>query len=249
MSQARAASDFTVCVLLYGDYPDLARRCLSGISILARSGLISLRIGMNSVSNATEDVVAAMGLRECVFAQSRENIKKYPMMRRLFSAPEATDPYDVCLTSEFVMWFDDDSYITATSPCTWLGRIRQAMTTVDMLGSIHTISLKGGQAEWIKTQPWYAGTRIAPWHRVSFCTGGWWTIRADILQRFQWPIPELLHRGGDVMLGALCHEHGFRKSHYREGIAINADDQGRESRSPRRGYDSHPIGWDYVGER
>jgi hypothetical protein len=142
------------------------------------------------------------------------------------------------------MWFDDDSYITDENSETWLALVKREMETADLIGSIYRISMKGNQAHWIRSQPWYSGVPVPDGHRVSYCTGGWWTIRSEVVRRFHWPIPELLHRGGDVMLGELCRQQGLRMSHFREGIAINADENGKESKSLRRGYDSQPIGWD-----
>src|SRR4051812_533765 len=43
---------FSVCVLLYGDYPDLAERCLESIALLSDEK-VEIRIGMNAVSETT----------------------------------------------------------------------------------------------------------------------------------------------------------------------------------------------------
>lgn len=238
-----AQPDFTVCVLLYGDYPDLALRCLSGLRGLVTANLISLRIGLNAVSSRTKDTVAALGLEGAISCQSPENIKKYPMMRRLFGLSD--DGAAPAIISPFVMWFDDDSYISAETPAGWLDAVSRTMGSADLIGSTYNISLKGNQARWIRDQPWYSGVSVPEGHRVSYCTGGWWTVRTDVLRRFDWPLRELLHRGGDVMLGELCRQQGLRIVHFRDGVGINADEHGQESKSPRRGYDSQPIGWDY----
>ena len=234
---------FTVCVLLYGDYPELAMRCLSKLRLLTMSGTIALRIGTNSISQRTADAVRLLGLNNCVFSHSKENIIKYPMMKRLFcsSEPKIGDSFGVA--TPFVMWFDDDSYISADDPYEWLSLVEQEMEAADMIGSVYSIRLKGNQSLWVKRQPWYNGVPVTHLQRVSYCTGGWWTIRTDVPQKFQWPISELVHRGGDVMLGELCRQQGLRLVHFREGIAINADADGLESKSPRRGFDSAPVGF------
>jgi hypothetical protein len=48
---------FTVCALLYGDYPDLARRCLEPLFKLNELGLIELRVGLNEVCDETSNYV------------------------------------------------------------------------------------------------------------------------------------------------------------------------------------------------
>ena len=52
----------------------------------------------------------------------------------------------------------------------------------------------------------------------------------------------LKHRGGDVLLGELIRSQGLKLANYKKGVAINADDNGKESASKRRGYDEQPIG-------
>ena len=166
------------------------------------------------------------------------------MMKRLFASSGAPQGGSSGVATPFVMWFDDDSYITADSPHEWLATVKEQMASTDMLGSVYSIRLKGNQSSWVMRQPWYAGPPVPHLHRTSYCTGGWWTIRTDVLVKFQWPIPELVHRGGDVMLGELCRQQGLRINHFQNGIAINADADGNESKSPRRGYDSDPIGFE-----
>lgn len=236
---------FTVCVLLYGHYPKLAQRCLSGIASLLESGLIHLRIGANAISPSTDDVLRCLALDKFVACRSEENIKKYPMMRRLFATGGTTSPGGIDLMTPFVMWFDDDSFISAAQPKRWLATVRRKMETCDLLGSRYTIRLKGNQPQWVKDQAWYTGQPIEEGYRSPYCTGGWWTIRTEVLRRYDWPPVQLLHRGGDVMLGELCRQQGLRMVHFNRGVAINADDHGEESKSPRRGFDSLPIGWDY----
>ena len=240
---AKEVPAFTVCVLLYGDYPELAVRCLSKLSLLWKSGTIALRIGTNAISQRTADAVEQLGLDDCVFCRSRENIKKYPMMQRLFHSPDPTPGAGFGMATPLAMWFDDDSYISAEDPHEWLARVKHEMESADMIGSVYSLRLQGQQAAWVAQQPWYAGLPVPRAHRATYCTGGWWTIRTEVLRKFQWPVPELVHRGGDVMLGELCRQQQLRIARFREGVAINADANGHESKSPRRGYDSAPIGF------
>jgi hypothetical protein len=237
---------FVICVLLYGDFPALAQRCLDSLKDVLATGRCDLRIGLNAVSEATQQVVHEIVAEAClprrVLVQcvtSPENIHKYPMMRKMFHT------YGL-RTGQNVIWFDDDSSRIAegASADDWLNALDTQLETADMLGSVYSIRLGGKQAAWIRKQPWYRGKIVADKQQVKFATGGWWCIKAEILKRFNWPVPELNHNGGDVMLGELFRQNDLKLRHYRFNVRINADDAGRESQAPRRGFTSRPIGWD-----
>lgn len=223
----------TACVLLYGDYPDLARRCLSPLSRLVDNGLIKLRVGCNDISQSTRNVVADLvddgGPLVSVW-DSPVNLRKYPMMRRMFGLG-LDRPIDTPLT----MWFDDDSYITDPEPAAWLGRVESAAVVRDMIGSVYTMAAPHSKSQkaWIAAQPWYAGLSFPP--VPKFVTGGWWVVKTEIIYKHDWPPVDAYHDGGDVMFGELMHQQGYRIGRYNLGVAINADAQGRESKAARRG--------------
>jgi len=224
---------FTVCALLYGDYTHLAKRCLEPLVSLAQEGLVDLRVGMNDVSASTEALVKSWDTIK-VF-ESKPQILKYPMMRRMFNE----EP----ISTDYIMWFDDDSYIKPSEIYTsWLNKVENAVSDCDMLGSVYVIPHRDSQKEWCKTQPWYCGKPLA--NKPRFATGGWWCIRTDVIKKFNWPIPELRHCGGDVALGVLLDQNDLRLKHYKKGVAINANSEGRESSAERRGASrtEKPIG-------
>lgn len=244
--------DFTICVLLYGDHAGLARRCLASICTNC-PGLTakSLRIGMNAVGSETEEyvnsLVAAGVVSEENLWRSPTNLHKYPLMRRMFYGDSQHAP----IHTKYVMWFDDDSFIKPPPPnasAHFLQSVEAAMrpqerTAPHMLGSIYQIRLYGQQEDWIKAQWWYTGKPVVD--PVRFATGGWWTALMATMWQLNYPWPSLDHRGGDVMLGACMHQQGFLVSNYRGRVAINADDNGAESKAKRRGFDSQPIGADW----
>lgn len=237
---------FTVCALLYGNYHELASRCLASLSDNIQPGDVEVRLGLNEVGEGTKGVVDwFVKLHpETLVYESQENIFKYPMMRRMFYDPDRP------IRSPFVVWFDDDSYIKTQQPAQpkgeWFDELAHAMTDSDMLGAIYVMPLKGNQHLWVQDQPWYAGKHVYSAMTARFATGGFWCIRSDVLTRYDWPPEELRHRGGDVMLGELCRQQDLRLRQFNKGVAVNADEQGRESKARRRGYDERPIGADYV---
>lgn len=243
----------TICVLLYGDYLELASRCLN--SILPNDG-IPVIVGMNACSEATGTYVEELRKRfptQVSVVKSATNIHKYPMMRRMFYGPGSA------IRTTHVAWFDDDSYLTA-SVADWNQHVSSRFGEFELLGSVYTQPLQGCQADWIEDQPWYRGQSVRvkatdsqrqrrqrpnP-YRVRFVTGGYWVATMQHLRMYDWPWPQRLdHNGGDVMLGEMYRQQNLRVVHDKYGVAINADRDGRESKAVRRGYTSRPIGFDY----
>lgn len=235
-------SDFTILVLLYGDYPGLAERCLRSITETVRLTDLKLRVGLNAVSPTITNWLREWVPDECIW-ESPENIHKYPMMRQmLFGGGAIETPY--------TMWFDDDSFLHGYklngNPQTyWLNHVERAMLNSDMVGAIYGIPWQGRQREWVQDQAWYTGKDPQQRQKIRFATGGWWTIRTDILYGWDYPWPALDHRGGDVMLGELCYQQNLRLHHFHDGVKINADKHWKTGNSPRRGFDQKPIGFNY----
>jgi hypothetical protein len=240
---ADGAADLCVCVLFYGEDAvslPLAQRVLNGpMRELARHN-VEFRFGFNAVGEGTKAFVResiTQVFHTAMWIEPEQNIFKYPMMRRLL--------YGTPVTAPATMWFDDDSCLAADCDvASWLPRALKLLESYAMVGSLYRQRLLGNQAAWIKSQPWYAGKPISPY--IKFVTGGWWAIQTKVLQRYDWPVPQLRHRGGDVMLGALCEQQALPIGHFRDKVWINANEAGVESKSPRRGFDEKPIGYDYV---
>lgn len=227
----------TACVLLYGDYPHLAERCLVPLLRLASAGLIELRVGCNEISRRTEDFLARWlvdRIENVRVFRSQENILKYPMMRLLFGHGHSlAGPAPI--RTDFLMWFDDDSYVKSPRPAEWLAEVEAKMAAADMIGSVYTMKAphSPNQVAWVESQPWYGGRPVLD--PPKFATGGWWLLRSQIVYSHNWPVTDILHDGGDVMLGELLNQQGLRLAHHNSGVAINADAQGRESKAERRG--------------
>lgn len=233
---------FTVCVLLYGDYPELAARCLNP-RLLALLDHIELRVAMNDCGKSTtryvESLVEAGKIHRLYHSDT--NRFKYPVLREMVHG-------DMPVTTPYLMWFDDDSYLdnNGQPPELWLQQVARQMETADMIGSKYTRDLQGNMHQWIAAQPWYTGKpEIKPKQSVTFLTGGWWVIRTEILRKYDWPTPELQHCGGDALLGVLFSQQGLRMTRFNSGVCINADANGVESKAKRRGHDEPMLGTKY----
>lgn len=243
----------TICTLLYGDHKNLAERCLESIRKLPNeTGDIELRIGMNAVGDATRQYVVDLFKEEnaknhnVLLFDSTTNRGKYPLMRWMLhgSAP---------IRSPYVMWFDDDSYITDLALVT---SVEYVLVDADICGELMTTPLTLNQAMWVQMQPWYHGKSMRCKNTVAehtpsyygvncFPVGGWWTARYATLKKLDWPPPNIIHRGGDYMLGEAMHQNDMKMVHFAAGVAINADEAGNDHQAQRRGLDSLPVGMTY----
>lgn len=234
---------FTVCALLYGDYPRLAERLLSSLS---RVDLLDVRyrIGLNNVSERTNKLVDkfiqdryALGNSYRVWVyHGVDPYYKYPLMRRMFNEPS--------IDSDYVMWFDDDSFVKDVTPHTlWLD-VERKMKEFDMIGAKYYKHTKGNQRQFIEDQPWYNGKPVR--RKIDFITGGWWTIKTDILVRHNWPPENFEHNGGDMMLGELCRQHDYKMGSFQHHLGINTKDGVKCSNMPRRGFSQRAIGELYM---
>jgi hypothetical protein len=232
----------TVCALFYGDHAALARRCLASLEALAATGRVRLRLAANEPCDETKALLAAAAAWPAVerVLVSPINYCKYPLMSQLF--------YEQALAAPYVVWFDDDSCLRpGVDAAAWLDGLARQMADADMVGALYRIRLGGKQHLWVRSRPWYAGKPVPPGHQVTFATGGWWCVKASVLTRWGWPEAEVRHRGGDVMLGELCRQQGYRLVQYNRGVAINAGDDLKQCTSKKRGVDEPPVGWHYHG--
>ncbi|HVZ46954.1 MAG TPA: hypothetical protein VHA82_24315 [Ramlibacter sp.] len=218
---------FLVCALFYGDFPQIAQRCALTLRSIRATGKVDMRIGLNEVSRTTREVIDA-ALPGVDLIEANPQIYKFPMMRRLV--------HEYRGDATHLMWFDDDTCLhPGTQAVTWLASVAmRAERTQGSLGSTYKQRLTPRQHDWIREQRWYTGRELPD--EIVFNTGGWVVVPLALLRRWDWPGPELAHNGGDMVLGALLLQQGLPVEQFRVGLAINADDQLRESAAKRRGY-------------
>jgi hypothetical protein len=242
-------STFHICVLTHGLYPDLARRCLVSIERHALwASIRDVRIGFNESCPETVKLAeqfAGYSPVPCIGYCPDRNVGKYPLMRRMFYQGHP-------LTADYVMWFDDDSYLDPASvgiwsvpdSVRWWGELTKLLCTHDVVGSLYRLHPKRYDATVAKTwpgirrQPWFAGRPMLTWQEFKFPTGGWWVASTELLKKHNWPVWELHHNGGDVLLGEMCRQQGYRLEHFNQGVRINANAAGEESAAKRRGIKS-----------
>ncbi len=228
---------FSVCALSYNGSVTWFQRWASSLRRWFQADLIAdVRVGLNEPSEELlREARAQLETLEIPvhLLVTRQNVGKYPVMRRLFWHMPTP-------LSDATMWFDDDSYVDGPglfSDCSYLLE-HQA----DVLGFVWRMKLAGRQGVWLTKQPWYRGQAVTGF---LFPTGGWWAVKTPVLERWNWPAPELHHSGGDRAFGELCRQQGYKVLDYvrtkgldQVPVRVNADGAGKHCAAPRRGLSS-----------
>ena len=245
----KPSDQFTVCGLFYGNHPEIADRCLETFERTLARGIpvADIRFALNQVCDHTARKVESflvkasrLGIPGRLFS-SEENRCKYPVMRRMFRQSDRP-------LAPWVMWFDDDTWWGPGATPDWWQEVTKAATGKLQIGQIWTTPLSlTRQRFFLLTQPWWDGSlpvrvnsRGEPITR--FCQGAWWVLHRGVIEKYDWPVPELRHNGGDSMLGELLYRQGLRVGEFSKHLHINAGPSGRRSSSPRRGVTSHYLG-------
>src|SRR5262245_30599664 len=197
------APSVTICVLTYGNYPRLAKRVVESIRCHCPRSEYRLVVGANAVVQETlaylESVKKAADLDRLIV--SPVNLCKCPMMRRMFAG----------IQTEFIWWFDDDSYVLQpTAFLTWLEAAQAAPESAVMWGQSahcdHTESFSNLEdvVGFVRSASWYGGLPPPSWRiggkgefnfqnrgkgdgRWFFILGGCWLIRTRTIRALNWP--------------------------------------------------------------
>ena len=232
VQRASAQPPITICVLTYGEYPDLAARTIQSILERCERSQYRLVVGANAVGSKTLGYLQRLESARAIdsLILSSENIDKSPMMRRMFEG----------IDTEFIWWFDDDSYIT--DPQALLHRLeiaRNADAETVLWGHQFFFGHErdfnyGADVEgFVRGAPWYRGKEPPSWKsggdgRWFFITGGSWLIRTATVQALDWPDARLIKRNDDVFLCEAIRQQGWKVQDIGPlGVAINTE--------PRRG--------------
>jgi GT2 family glycosyltransferase len=239
-----AVPPVTICVLVYGPYAELARRTIDSIRTYCARDQYHLVVGANAVGAETRnylDQLEAEGATDRLIV-SESNLNKCPMMVRMFEHIE----------TEFIWWFDDDSYVT--DPIALSERLRVARCSpphhvmwghVFFFGNETDFSYGTDVVGYVKRAPWFRGKEPPSWApggkgefgfdggstgdgRWFFPTGGCWFIRTQAIRALGWPDPGLVKRNDDVFLAEAIRQQGWEFHDIGPcGVAINME--------PRRG--------------
>jgi hypothetical protein len=256
----------TICLLTYGDYLDFFRRCLVTVDRHTPHEQIELRLGFN---DAPKSLCYALGRllpswemprpdplpgggERLTFADaggmpvriwnSPVNLFKEPMCRLLY--------YDVPVTTDYVVWLDDDSFV---EPGWWEALLRLLDRSIDYIGQPWWVTYLPGQTEMICHQSWY---REVPFDERNgqagtwFMTGGFMAVRTECLRQANFPDTDstwkddrLKQYGGDTLLGEIARQLGWTRAAHDKHVKVNVDLEGQHP-APRRGGTGRQFGSD-----
>jgi len=234
----------TICVLTFGRYPQLARRTIDSIRMNCRRSDYDLVVGANAVCHETREYLETANAEGAIdrLIVSDRNLTKCPMMALMFDGIE----------TEYIWWFDDDSYVTGQDALPQRLRIaRESPPTHVMWGHVfffshdHDFSYGTDVIDYVKHAPWYRGKEPPSWApggkgefdfegkgtgdgRWFFPTGGCWFIRTHAVRQLGWPDPGVVERNDDVLLAEAIRQQDWEFDDVGPcGVAINME--------PRRG--------------
>lgn len=227
----------------------MARRCIDSVVQHCERSKYVLVVGCNAVCAETRDYVQALKTGGVIdrLHLSDANINKCPMMCRMFAEVE----------TEFIWWFDDDSYILdGTALPGWLEIAAGSPSSTVMWGHQYFMDNENefnrgiSMVDFVKKASWYRGKEPPSWRpggrgeynfegngtgdgRCFFLTGGCWMIRASAARALDWPDPALVKCADDILLGETVRQQGWDAMDIGPlGVEINA--------CPRRGDGEDP---------
>ena len=216
----------TICALFFGDHAGLCRRLLDSIHAHTDPAAYELRCGLNAVAAETRAAVMEARRRHgrVRVCESRRNIRKCPMMRRLFHRQR--------ITTEWTLWFDDDSFVSRSDWLLSLAMAVEARPDADVHGSIRYVTPSARIQRFIQSASWFRGKPFATVPesgdpRLEFVVGGFWAVRTRLLYAIDWPDPRLIHFEDDYIFGEALRQHDAVTAPFASGVVI--------SDAPRRG--------------
>jgi GT2 family glycosyltransferase len=236
----------SVCVLCYGDHLELVQRSLASVLRYCPESQCRVIVGANAPSKRLAGFVRELSvagrLHDLIISET--NLNKCPMMRRMFDK----------VRTEFIWWFDDDSYITEPSAVAiWLDHAVNSPPETVMWGQLNWCDSTIGFCHFneratlgfVRAASWYRGLPPPSWRpggkgdfnfrgggtgdgRWNYLAGGCWMIRTTAVRALDWPDPRLVKMGDDTFLGEAIRQQGWEiMDNGSPGVAINT--------APRRG--------------
>ncbi len=256
----------TICILTFSEYLPYFRRCLDSVLSATPLDQVESRIGFNFAPTAfgyalgrlcplrTTPAVVQLPMNverltfqtgdgvPVTFWNSPVNLYKEPLCRLMY--------HDLPLTTEYVIWFDDDSYVGLDW---WPALVELFDRKIDYIGQEWWANYLPGQPQMIQSMPWYRGVPFDVHNGrpgVRFMTGGFVAVRTERIRQvnfpdvdFIWKGQRLKQYGGDTLLGEIAHQQGWSRAIFVNHVKVNVDLQDRHP-APRRGGAGRQFGSD-----
>lgn len=169
---------FEVLLLCYGDYKDLAERCLNSVISNRINTDLKIHVGLNECSKTTKEFCRSLLDQNiiCTLIDSNINLNKDPMMRKLID----------CVSGEYFLWLDDDSYIDRTGWDVELSDIIKANPNIDIFGFPHVSGRNQYYNNILQQRPWYKANKKRK-SQINFPIGGFWIAKKSYLEKYNYP--------------------------------------------------------------
>jgi GT2 family glycosyltransferase len=201
----------------------LCRRFLEALYRHTNQHAFHLRAGLNAVSPETSQLVhdAAHQYGNVSVIESESNLYKLPMMRRLF--------HELPIESDWVIWFDDDSYPFRGDWLPGLELRSEAHPRVANWGKRFRVYPCDRVLDFIRSAAWYRGKpfltappSLEKENRVhlEFVEGGFFAVRSAVIRALDWPDPRLIHNVDDYIFGEALRQNGYLIGQYYSGVRI-----------------------------
>ena len=232
---------FTVFVLCYGDYTELAKSCLTSILNNSLLDRIELRVACNQVSRSTLEFLEDLPIQRLYVYE--ENRRKYPVMREIFNDP--SNP----ITTPYLLWFDDDTNVVDDTR--WLEKLGAMIINNHRFGSrlygqkawhdLMIYAKNGHRPElWFHNRPWWTGKHFRTKGQrqtapngscIDFVPGWFWAMATHLINDADIPDPILYHNGGDITIGAQVIQAGYKVCSFNQNKEVVFT-----AKNNRRGY-------------
>jgi hypothetical protein len=214
----------TICVLCYGDYPELHETCLDSILRTVPLNRLDLRVAANCVGQASMNYLRTLPTTKLYVY--KQNAYKYPIMRDMLWDPEQP------ITTNYFVWFDDNAHVRHNN---WVNML--ASEIIMQPASVGMYGVKLYYAFDLETEDprdWLAGQR---WHKgkslrtargnpapngdcTHFCADWFFAMRTDIVKPCDVPALGLQQRAGAMVIGEQLYQQGVLIKNFNAGKAL-----------------------------
>jgi len=200
----------TICLLLYGDYPELHRSALDGLLRSDLSGA-HVRVWCNVVCPQTLTFLLETQPVGWQIYVNSANRPKYTLMRDMFYATPISTPW--------ITWLDDDTQLLKPD---WVSYTQQHLSRhpeIDFCGLETNGRYYRGGRDVVKSAAWYRkkpfGVGIS-----RHVYGAYWWLKTGVQRALAWPDHRLSHNGGDWLLSEALRQQSFKQVNYCYGINV-----------------------------
>lgn len=229
---------FDVLVCCYGDYVNIAKRCLDSVINLSSQNL-NIHVGLNECGADTKNYCRNLldNNKITTLIESNININKDPMMRKLID----------CVNSDYFLWLDDDTFPTKEG---WDNLVLESLNKEYDVGGFTHVSNRNsyaGYKNFLEKRPWfhswekyksYKDSNLQNDH-IPFPIGFLWVGKTKYFLKNNFPDKYMIKKCDDMLLGEMIYQTDANFYHLGE-----LWDYFDKNTSPRRGFgESEQDGW------